>query len=190
MANMYDYLGKAWKRPRDIPDWNQRLIQLRKEPTTFKIEKPTRLDKARAIGYKAKQGFIVVRQKTIKGGHRRDALIGGRRSAHSYMTMSLRKSYQVIAEERVQRMFPNLLVLNSYYLAEDGKNKWFEVILIDPCHPQIKNDSHLKNLCEIKHRSRVYHGKTSAGRKMRGLRRKGKGAEKMRPSRRAHLRKG
>ena len=38
-------------------------------------------------------------------------------------------------------------------------------------------------------RNRVLRGKTSAGQKSRGLRNKGKGAEKIRPSRRANLRR-
>ena len=48
------------------------------------------------------------------------------------------------------------------------------------------NDEWFSN---AKHRTRVYHGKTSAARKSRGLRNKGTGAEKLRPSLRAHDRK-
>ena len=72
---------------------------------------------------------------------------------------------------------------------KDGKYYWFEVILVDPAHPVIKADPKINWICDKKHRSRVFHGKTSAGRKVRGLRHKGKGAEKARPSRRANLRK-
>ena len=50
------------------------------------------------------------------------------------------------------------------------------------------NDKGLMNLAN--QRGRVYRGLTSAGRKSRGLRGKGKGFEKMRPSRRAHNRVG
>ena len=39
-------------------------------------------------------------------------------------------------------------------------------------------------------RGRAFRGLTSAGRKMRGLLNKGRGAEKLRPSIRAHNRKG
>ncbi|MBU1111376.1 MAG: 50S ribosomal protein L15e, partial [Nanoarchaeota archaeon] len=100
-----------------------------------------------------------------------------------------RKGYQLIAEERVAKKFTNLTVLNSYYVSEDGKYYWYEIILVDPNHPVIKSDKNLDWLSQKKHASRVSHGKTSAGKKSKGLRGKGKGYEKARPSRRANLRK-
>jgi len=54
----------------------------------------------------------------------------------------------------------------------------------------IKSDPKINWICNKKHWHRVFRGKTSAGRKMRGLRKKGIGTEKVRPSRRAHQRKG
>jgi large subunit ribosomal protein L15e len=50
------------------------------------------------------------------------------------------KSIKLIAEERVARKYPNLEVLNSYWVWEDGVSKWYEVILVDPSHPSIKSD--------------------------------------------------
>jgi len=41
------------------------------------------------------------------------------------------KSLQKIAEERVAKKFSNLKRLNSYWVWEDGKYKWFEVVLVD-----------------------------------------------------------
>jgi len=81
----------------------------------------------------------------------------------------------------------NLEVLNSYWVGEDGRYKWFEVILVDRSHPAILSDPQLSQIA--KQRGRVYRGLTSAGRRARGLRRKGKGAEKIRPSLRANFRK-
>jgi len=78
---------------------------------------------------------------------------------------------------RVARKFPNLEVLNSYYVADDGKHKWFEVILVDPDHPCIKNDSKMNWICYPANRGRVFRGLTSAGKRSRGLG-KGKGYEK------------
>ena len=71
-------------------------------------------------------------------------------------------------------------VLNSYFLAKDGTYSWYEVILVDREHPAVKADKQLSGIA--KQRGRVFRGLTSAGRKMRGLRWKGKGAEKVRPS--------
>lgn len=189
--SLYKQIRDAWKKPKaSMPElWRERLIQWRKEPVTVKIERPTRLDRARSVGYKAKQGIVVVRQRLKRGGHRRPQIKSGRRPKRFGTRLDLSKNYKQIAEERVQKKFPNLVVLNSYWTAEDGKNYWFEVILVDPYHPVIKKDKSYAWLLQKKHHSRVFHGKTSTGRKSRGLQGKGKGYEKARPSRRANLRK-
>jgi len=68
-------------------------------------------------------------------------------------------------------------------------NYWFEVILVDKAHPSIKADKRISWIAEKQHTGRVYRGLTSSSRKSRGLRRKGIGAEKIRPSLRAKDRK-
>ncbi len=98
-----------------------------------------------------------------------------------------KKNLQWIAEERANRKYPNMEVLNSYWLVRTEDTSWFEVILVDRDHPAIKSDPQLSWVSRT--RGRVYRGLTSAGRKARGLRRKGKGAEKVRPSLRANFRK-
>ncbi|MBT5740414.1 50S ribosomal protein L15e [Candidatus Woesearchaeota archaeon] len=188
---VYKHIKQAWKKPKDsMPElWRERLIAWRKDPVTVKLEKPTRLDRARSLGYKAKQGVIVVRQRVKRGGHRRPQIKKGRRPKRYGVRLDLSKNYKQISEERVQKKFVNLTVLNSYWVAEDGKHYWFEVILIDPNHPVIKTDKKYKWLLDKKNQSRVFHGKTSTGRKSRGLQGKGKGYEKSRPSKRANLRR-
>lgn len=188
---LYHYIREAWTKPQEkMPElWRERIIAWRQEPSTRRIERPTRLDRARSLGYKAKQGFVVARQRVLRGGHTRPQIKRGRRPRHSGLTLSLRKSYQLIAEERAQKAFENLTVLNSYWVAQDGHYYWYEVIMIDPHHPVIKADPHLNWMVQQKHYSRVFHGRTSAGRKSRGLWWKGEGVEKARPSRRARMRK-
>lgn len=183
----YQKLQEIWNKP--TPEtkalWRERLIAWRKEPATLRIEKPTRLDRARALGYRAKQGIIVVRQRVDSGGHERPKRWGGRKSKQMRKRLILRKNYQLIAEERACKKYPNCEVINSYYVAEDGKHKWYEVILADRNHPAVVSD---KRIAWIKEqRGRAERGLTSAGKKVRGLRWKGKGAEKARPSRRANL---
>jgi large subunit ribosomal protein L15e len=95
------------------------------------------------------------------------------------------KSLRLIAEERAAKKFPNLEVLNSYWVGEDGRSKWFEVIMVDAHHPVIKTDRNAGWICEKQHHRRVFRGLTSSGKKVRSLRRKGRGAEKFRPSKRA-----
>ncbi len=167
---LYKYIRKLWKKPQDNELWRERLLQWRREPTTVKIEKPTRLDRARSLGYKAKQGFVVVRQRVPRGGHRRAQPKKGRRPKRFGTKLNLSKNYQQIAEERAQKKFVNLTVLNSYWVAQDGKHYWYEIILVDANHPVIKSDKSLAWLQNKKHSSRVFHGKTSSGRKGRGIR--------------------
>ncbi|MBW2963234.1 50S ribosomal protein L15e [Candidatus Woesearchaeota archaeon] len=186
------YVRKLWKKPQANLGslWKERLMQFRREPVTIRLERPTRLDRARSLGYRAKKGFVVVRQRVQRGGHTRPHDRGGRRTKTQTRRLVLSKNYKVIAEERAQRKYKNLAVLNSYWVAQDGKNYWFEIILVDPSAPEIRADPKINWICDKKHWSRVFHGKTSAGRKMRGLRgRKGKGAEKVRPSRTANIKK-
>ena len=40
---------------------HERLLTWRREQTVTRLERPTRLDRARAIGFRAKGGFVVVR---------------------------------------------------------------------------------------------------------------------------------
>ena len=44
------------------------------------------------------------------------------------------------AEERVGRAIGGLRVLNSYWIAQDGTYKYYEVIMCDPAHNGIRND--------------------------------------------------
>ncbi len=188
---MYTYVKNLWKKPQEnLPElYRERLILWRKEPSTIRIEKPTRIDRARNLGYKAKQGYVVVRERVIRGGHKSPMLKGGRRPKRYTTRLNLRKSYQVIAEERVQKTYENLVVLNSYWVAQDGQHYWYEVIAVDPNHPVIKSDPKINWTSRKATQSRVFHGKTSAGKKSRGMASKGKGYEKARPSRRANDRK-
>ena len=168
---------------------HERLLTWRQEHSVTRIEHPTRLDRARAVGFRAKGGFIVVRVRVRRGGQGKRAIIAGRRPKRKGIArMTLAKSLRRIAEERAQKHYPNLQVLNSYWVGEDGKQKFFEIILVDPHHPEIRADPAISWIGEPAHTRRVYRGLTSAGREGRGLRWKGKGAERMRPSRRRNRR--
>ena len=188
---LYKYLREAWKRPYETisEEQKKRLIAWVREPVTTRIEKPTRLDRARSLGYKAKQGFIVVRQRIIRGGRQRPQIKGGRKPKHSRQRMVLSKSYQAVAEARAAKKYPNLEVLNSYWVGKNGGYYWYEVIMIDKEHPVIKADKDINWICRGSHTRRVFRGLTSAARKSRGLSKKGIGAEKIRPSLRANKRR-
>ncbi|MEM5831829.1 MAG: 50S ribosomal protein L15e [Candidatus Aenigmatarchaeota archaeon] len=174
MLNLYKSLREYWKK-KDLRKelFKERLKQWRKEEAIVRVERPTRLDRARALGYKAKQGFIIVRVRVRKGGRSRRAylrMLGKKPGSTGIRRFTPKKSLRWIAEERAQRKFPNLEVLNSYYVAEDGIYKWYEVIMVDKNHPVIKSDKNINWICEKQHRRRVFRGLTSAGKKARGLR--------------------
>ncbi len=133
---MYKYLRQNWNR-REKGDFERYLrsltIRWRREPTVYRVEHPTRLDRARALGYKSKQGFVVVRVRIRKGGARKPRPRSGRRQRALGVNKFTRSiSLKRIAEMRASRRFPNLTVLNSYYVWEDGTHRWFETILRDP----------------------------------------------------------
>ena len=183
------YLKQSWaEHPRAV--WQERLVQWRKDPATVRVEHPIRLDRARAIGYKAKPGIIVLRQRIKRGGKMRPQIRAGRRSKHMRRKFILSKSYQAMAEVRANRKYPNLEVLNSYYVASDGMHAWYEIVMLDPRSPVISSDPHYSWVANPANRRRAFRGLTMAARKSRGLLNKGRGAEKIRPSLRSHGRRG
>jgi large subunit ribosomal protein L15e len=185
--SFYSHIRDAWKDPDEGKlaelQW-QRKQEWRDQGAIERIERPTRLDKARSLGYKAKQGVIVVRASIRKGGARKQRFTAGRRTKRQGVTrITRRKNLQRVAEERATRTHPNLRVLNSYGVGQDGSQKWFEVILVDPNHPAIQSDDDLNWICEDQHERRALRGLTSAGRQNRGIGSRGKGTEHTRPSR-------
>lgn len=184
--SFYSHIREAWKNPDDSKvaelQW-QRLQEWRKQGAIERLDRPTRLDRARSLGYKAKQGIIIARVSVRRGGSRKSRHKAGRRSKRQGVNrLSRRKSIQRIAEERATRKYPNLRVLNSYWVGADGSQIWHEVILVDPNHPAIQNDDDLNWICDDAHDNRALRGLTSAGTKGRGLTKKGKGSEHARPS--------
>ncbi len=164
-----------------------RLAEWRRTKSVEKIKRPTNLSRARSLGYRAKQGIILARVRVLRGGRRRPSTSKGRRSKTMRRLKILDMNYQSVCERRANKKFKNCEVLNSYFVGKDGKRIWYEVILVDRNSPSIKKDKTLKWVTKTK--GRVYRGLTSSARKSRGLRHKGKGSEKVRPSRNAKLRK-
>jgi len=169
---MYKYIAQIWKRPKENLGelWKSRLVQWRKDPVVKRIENPTRIDRARNLGYKAKQGVFVARVRVKKGMRKRPKTSGGRKPRRSGRFFPLDKPKQTVAEEKAARKFPNCEVLNSYWVAEDGNHTWYEVILVDRTSPSVQKHKNLKDI--TRSRGRVFRGLTSSGKKSRGLRKK------------------
>lgn len=172
VSSFYAFIESTWQKE----DWQRdvvksRLVQWRRQPSILRIEHPTRLNRARSLGYKAKQGFVVVRVKVRRGGSNKIRPNSGRRPKRmGVYGYSPSKGYRWIAEEKVARKYPNLEILGSYFVAKDALYKYYEVIAVDPDHPVIKSDPSLSWLQNPANRGRVFRGLTSAGKKARGLR--------------------
>ena len=140
-------MAEAWARmwKTNSEELKKRAIIWRKEPTIHRIKRPSRLDRARRLGYKAKQGIIVIRTKVGRGGMRKQRPRSGRRPKHLGVTrIKQAESMRLVAERRVNEKYPNLEVLGSYFLYKDGKNIWYEIILADTSHPSIAKDVEFK----------------------------------------------
>ncbi len=178
----YDYMKETWNaHSKELI--RKRLPFWRTQPVVTKIEKPTKVFRARSLGYKAKQGYIVVRTRIRRGGRRKVRPKMGRKPRNLGVNkFTPKKSLRWIAEERVARKYPNMEILNSYWVGQDGRWKFYEVILVDPNHPVIINDPKINWIGLPPNKRRVHRGLTGAGKKSRGLYNKGWGTEKIRPS--------
>jgi large subunit ribosomal protein L15e len=159
--SFYRQVAQIWKKPKESlgETLKSREIKWRQEPTVVRIEKPTRINRARSVGYKAKLGFSLARVKIGKGGRRRKyyGRRGRKPSKMGLVHFSHGKSLQKIAEEKAQRKFSNINIIGSYEVAEDGKQMWFEVVMVDPQHSNISKKPKMKWAAHPANRNRVLH---------------------------------
>ena len=86
-----------WKE--NSPELRQRAIIWRKQNAVTRVERPSRLLRAKRLGYKAKQGIVVVRMRVGTGGMRRQRPRGGRRPKHLGVTrIKADDSMKVVSE--------------------------------------------------------------------------------------------
>lgn len=132
-----------WKEnPQHLRD---RVVEWRRQPAVMRLERPSRPIRARRLGYKAKQGVIVVRMRVGTGGMRRKRPRGGRRPKHLGVTrIKADVSMRQVAERRAMERHPNMRLLGSYYIYKDGAHYWFEVIMADPEHPRVAKDPEMR----------------------------------------------
>lgn len=153
-----------------------RAWEYRQRSNICTCNRPSRTDKAHRLGYKAKQGYIIVRAGVRRGGRKRQnhrGMVFGKPKHAGINHLKFERNLQSVAEEKVGRQYSNLRVLNSYWVNQDATMKYYEVILVDPNHQKIRNDPRINWICNPVHKHREMRGLTSAGRKGRGLRKKG-----------------
>lgn len=84
-----------------------------------RASRPSRPDKARRLGYKAKQGYVIYRVRVRRGGRKRPVPKGityGKPKTHGVNKLKPTRNLRSVAEERVGRRCANLRVLNSYWI--------------------------------------------------------------------------
>lgn len=156
-VGMYKYIQESFQKEYKERSaiYRQRITAWRKLGTVARIDRPTNLARARSLGFKAKDGYFMARVIMGRGSRKRPHPWGGRKPAKNVAYLSPGKSLQRQAEEKAARVFRNLEVLNSYWVAQDGTKKFFEVILVD------------RPLAPGQAKGRAFRGLTSAGRKGR-----------------------
>ncbi len=146
---MYKHVGESWQTAlkEKPPELKERIVAWRRGPRVVRLAHPTRLDRARQVGFKAKQGFVVVRVRMARGGIRIKRPTAGRRPKHlGVLRIKGAIPEASVVKGRVLERYPNLKVLGSYFLMEDGRYRWFEAVLVDPNHPSVLADKELRHL--------------------------------------------
>ena len=191
----YKYLEELWKKKQsDLMRFvlRMRTWEYRQLPAIHRCTRPSRPEKARKLGYKAKQGFVVYRIRIRRGGRKkpvRKGIINGKPKSQGVIGLKMKKSLRAVAEQRVGKKLGNLRVLNSYWVGQDSTFKFYEVILVDPSHKAIRRDPKINWIARPVMKRRDERGLTSAGKKFRGLKKKGVADNKNRPSRNANYKR-
>ncbi|KAJ9191731.1 hypothetical protein DTO164E3_8694 [Paecilomyces variotii] len=149
-----------------------RCWELRQLNVIHRASRPSRPDKARRLGYKAKQGYVIYRVRVRRGGRKRPVPKGatyGKPTNQGVNQLKYQRSLKSTAEERVGRHAANLRVLNSYWINQDSTYKYYEVILVDPQHKAIRRDPRINWIVKPVHKHRESRGLTATGKKSRGI---------------------
>jgi large subunit ribosomal protein L15e len=171
----YKYLEELYKKKQSdvvrfllrIRCWEYRQLNV-----IHRASRPSRPDKARRLGYKAKQGFVIYRIRVRRGGRKRQVAKGctyGKPKTHGVVQLKFQRSLRSKAEERVGKYCGNLRVLNSYWVNQDSTFKYYEVILVDPSHSAVRRDPRMNWIVKPVHKHREMRGLTSTGKKNRGI---------------------
>ena len=171
----YKYMSELYrKKQSDVMRYLLRIRcwQYRQLAKVHRVPRSTRPDKARRLGYKNKQGFVIYRIAMRRGGRKRPVAkgcpYGKPKTSGAVKQQKPVRNLQSIAEERVGRRVQGLRVLNSYWVGQDSTYKYFEVIMIDPFHKAIRRDAKINWMCRPVMKHRELRGLTGAGKSSRG----------------------
>ena len=119
----YKYLEELWKRKQsDVMKFIMRIRtwEFRQLPGIHRASRPSRPDKARRLGYKAKQGVVIYRVRVRRGGRKNPVskgIVYGKPSGQGVNQLKPTRNLRSVAEERVGRKVGGLRVMNSYWVA-------------------------------------------------------------------------
>lgn len=100
----YKYLEELWrKKQSDLLRFllRVRCWQFRQLKAIHRASRPTRPDKARRLGYKAKQGYVVYRVRVRRGGRKRKVHKGhqmGKPTNQGINQLKFQRSLRSVAE--------------------------------------------------------------------------------------------
>lgn len=100
----YKYMEELWKKKQsDVMSFLHRIRcwKLRQLPTIHRASTPTRVERARHLGYRQKQGFCIYRVRVRRGGRKRPVSKGityGKPVTHGVNHLKNTRSLQAIAE--------------------------------------------------------------------------------------------
>merc|ERR1712232_1135619 len=102
----YKYMQELWRNKQtDAMRFLMRVRcwELRQLPRITRASRPSRPDKARRLGYKAKQGFVVYRVRVRRGNRKRPVPKGatyGKPTNQGVNQLKFQRSLRSTAEER------------------------------------------------------------------------------------------
>ena len=102
----YKYLQEIWrKKQSDLLRFllRVRCWQFRQLKALHRAPRPTRPDKARSLGYKAKQGYVIYRVRVRRGGRKRKVHKGhqmGKPTNQGINQLKFQRSLRSVAEVR------------------------------------------------------------------------------------------
>ena len=171
----YKYMSEIYrKKQSDVLRYLLRIRcwQYRQLTKVHRVQRSTRPDKARRLGYKNKQGYVIYRIAMRRGGRKRPAPKGAPmckpKTSGGVKQQKPVRNLQSIAEERVGRRVLGLRILSSYWVGQDSTYKYFEVIMIDIHHKAITRDPKINWMCSNLTKHRELRGLTTAGKSSRG----------------------
>lgn len=128
---MYKYIQKTFEAQYDqrSPEYRARLTLWRKQPVITRVDGPTNIARAHSVGYKARKDFVVARVRVKKGKRIRARADQGRKPGRNRKRENPGKGWQWFAEQKALRRFPNLSLIGSYYVGEDGQQSFYEIVM-------------------------------------------------------------